>query len=465
MQSGHSDQSGQPVLGAARLLVVMPVAAVGFFFVALLDYALPLYFRLLSYESPIAFIGGASVYSGDLWSRLVKYQITSMVVSPLIAGMLAQRYGARVVWSFGLLGQAAVPLVLAVKPGPQLIPVIAVWYGITSSIIWTAGISLVQIVASAAKASANGRMLVVLGAGSLCGPLAGRLLLYRREIQLALHSGNWSLAALQFLGGSPLRAPLQVAEFQATFIFLAAISIFAGLAVGFGGQYRGQVFHKQFPRVADHVREILQLLRMPKFRLLAVTICVSAVVPLQAANQFLPYRAESIGLLSAQQDSGWFWLQLLKTFMWILGGFAVGRIAKRRINEFTVVFIIGAAAVGAIGIALSTAAWQLFAGVAIFEFIRQFVRWLNTGFVSDQVPAHLAAASIGLSLTIGGIANAFFGWAAAAVWSGPDASAGPFIAAAAISAIGGVGFILLGGPQLLAKSEPKSDLVAPDSRH
>lgn len=97
MQSGHSDQSGQPVLGAARLLVVMPVAAVGFFFVALLDYALPLYFRLLSYRSPIAFIGGASVYSGDLWSRLVKYQITSMVVSPLISGYAGALRGPRCV--------------------------------------------------------------------------------------------------------------------------------------------------------------------------------------------------------------------------------------------------------------------------------------------------------------------------------------------------------------------------------
>ena len=49
-----------------------------------------------------------------------------MVVSPVTAGMLAQRYGARVVWSFGSIGQAAVPLVLAGKPVPHLIPVVAV---------------------------------------------------------------------------------------------------------------------------------------------------------------------------------------------------------------------------------------------------------------------------------------------------------------------------------------------------
>ena len=133
---------------------------------------------------------------------------------------------------------------------------------------------------------------------------------------------------------------------------------------------------------------------MPKFRVLAVTICVSAVVPLQAANQFLPYRAESVGLLSYQQDSGWLWLQLLKTFMWILGGVPVGRLAQRRITQFTVVLVTGAAAIRAIGIAQSTAAWYLFAGVAMFEYFSYFVRWLNTGSVSVQVLAHLGAASI-----------------------------------------------------------------------
>ncbi len=68
-QSGHFGLSRLPVFGAARLQVVMPVAAVGFFFGALRDYALPLYFRLLSYESSTALVGGASAYRSDLWSR------------------------------------------------------------------------------------------------------------------------------------------------------------------------------------------------------------------------------------------------------------------------------------------------------------------------------------------------------------------------------------------------------------
>ena len=75
------------------------------------------------------------------------------------------------------------------------------------------------MVSSGAKARANGQMWIVMGAESLCGPLTGRPLLYRREIQLALHNNNWSLAALQVLGGSLLRDPLQLVGFQMTFIF------------------------------------------------------------------------------------------------------------------------------------------------------------------------------------------------------------------------------------------------------
>jgi len=97
----------------------------------------------------------------------------------------------------------------------------------------------------------------------------------------------------------------------------------------------------------------------------------------------------------------------------------------------------------------------------MFEFVRQFVRWLNTAFVSDQVPTELGAAAIGLSLAIGGIANALFGWAAASVWSGPTASAGPFLAAATLTVIGAVGFVLVSGPRLLTGPEPKLGTDSP----
>jgi len=455
MPSENQGHNSPPIPAAARLSVVMPVAAVGFFIGALLDYALPLYFRFLSDGSARVFVGGSSAYPVDVWSNLVKYQTTAMIVSPIIAGMLAQRYGARVVWSLSLLGLAAVPLILAGHPVPQFIPVIALWYGITSSFIWTAGISLVQLVASPNRARANGQMLVMLGVGSLCGPLVGRLFLYRLEFQLFMSNRTWSLGDLQVMGGSPIATPPHLAEFQETFFFLAVVSILAGLAIGFAGQNKGQGSISQATKALDPMREIIELLMLPRFRVLAVTVCFFAVIPLQASNQFLPYRAESLGLLSGNQDTGWLGLQLLRTSTWVLGGVAVGRLGKRRINGFTVVVIMVATAFASVVIAFSTAAWQLFASVAMFEFVRQFVRWLNTAFVSDQVPTELGAAAIGLSLAIGGIANALFGWAAASVWSGPTASAGPFLAAATLTVIGAVGFLLVSGPRLVTGPEPK----------
>ena len=48
MLSENQGHNSPLIPAAARLSVVMPVAAIGFFIGALLDYALPLYFRFLS---------------------------------------------------------------------------------------------------------------------------------------------------------------------------------------------------------------------------------------------------------------------------------------------------------------------------------------------------------------------------------------------------------------------------------
>ena len=46
-------------------------------------------------------------------------------------------------------------------------------------------------------------------------------------------------------------------------------------------------------------------------------------------NSYL-YRADDLGLKSGAADQGWLWLQLLKTFMWLPGGLAVGFVAGKR---------------------------------------------------------------------------------------------------------------------------------------
>ena len=164
--------------GVARLPIVVPVAVISFFYASVLEYSLPLYFGALS----VAADAQGGFFPDDIWSKLVKYQVTPWIVGPILAGLLARRYGERIVWSGALLGKMIVPLLLVVNPQPNVIKLLALWQGFTGALMWIAGISLIQMVTPQKKGLSNGLMMASIGVGSLLGPLGGRALIYRQEL-------------------------------------------------------------------------------------------------------------------------------------------------------------------------------------------------------------------------------------------------------------------------------------------
>ena len=111
--------------GTARLPVVVPVAVVSFFYASILDYVLPLFFGALSAESVARGQDQQADIWSELWSRLQMYQAAPWIVGPVLAGLLARKYGECVVCSAALIGTVLVPLTLALYPDPVMIYVLA----------------------------------------------------------------------------------------------------------------------------------------------------------------------------------------------------------------------------------------------------------------------------------------------------------------------------------------------------
>lgn len=424
--------------GAARLPVVIPVAIISFFYAAVFEYALPLYF---SAQKMAAEAQGVE-YPDDLWSQFSKYQVTPWFIGPLIAGLCARRYGERIVWSIALIGQLLVPLVLLTEPLPRLVLLIALWQGIVGSLMWIAGISLIQMVPLAKKGLANGLLMAALGLGSVFGPMTGRFLLYRRELWELEQDGNWGQLFSRLFSFSQFASTPQVADFQLIFLLLSAGTVFCGVLVGVWGQYPGRFEHDPAPDWAQTLHDLGRLIRISRFWALVISLCLLGGPVFMASNQFLPYRADDLGLKSGSQDSGWIWLTLLKTLMWLPGGAAVGLLAGRRAPGIAGVLMVGSFSLMALGIGLSDTAWQLFVCVAVFEFVRQFMRWSHAGYLSEHMPAELRATAIGCSITFSGLGSTIFGWASAAIWNPTVDSRTPFFAAALLGGTAAAGLFI-----------------------
>lgn len=427
-----------PTPGAARLPVVVPVALISFFYAAVLEYSLPLYFSALGEWHAAR---GAS-FPTDIWSQLAKYQVTPWIVLPIAAGLLARRYGERLVWSGALIGQALVPCLLATYPSAQLIPLVALWQGVTGALMWIAGISLVQMVPLAKKGFANGCMMTAMGAGSVFGPLVGRGVLYRAELWSLAQEHAWSSMASRLFSFRVMQSRPGAHDFQMIFWCLIASTLFCGLLVGWRGQYPGRFEHESPPDWSRTLRDLGRLARISRFWALVIPLCLLGGPVFQASNQFLPYRAEQMGLKSGSQDAGWIWLQLLKTLMWLPGGAAVGCLAGRRAPGIAAVIMLAAFALCALGIGASAASWQLFACVAMFEFVRQFMRWSHAGYVSEHLPSDLRSSAIGAAITLSGLGSTLFGWIAGAAWDPTRQSSSPFWAAASLGGAASLGLLL-----------------------
>ena len=429
---------GPPTPGSARLPIVIPVAIISFFYSAVLEYSLPLYF---SAQSAAARAQGRE-YPDDLWSQLAKYQVTPWIIGPLIAGLCARRYGERVVWSISLISQVLVPLVLLLEPAPQVVPLLALWQGITGALMWIAGVSLIQMVPIEKKGLANGLMMAALGLGSVFGPMTGRFLLYREELRELGRAGEWGPFFSRLFSFRQFGATPEVADFQIIFLMLSVSTVFCGVLVGGWGQHPGRFEHDPVPDWSRTLSDLGRLVHNSRFWALVLTLCLLGGPVFQASNQFLPYRAEDLGLKSGSQDSGWIWLTLLKTLMWLPGGAAVGLLAGRRAPGIAAVLMVGTFSVMALGIGFSHAAWQLFACVAVFEFVRQFMRWSHAGYLSEHMPAELRSTAIGCSITFSGLGSTIFGWAAAAMWNPTLDSRTPFLVAASLGGLGALGLFV-----------------------
>lgn len=427
--------------GSARLIVVVPVVLVSFLYTGMLDYALPLFFGVLG---EAANASGTS-YPADIFSQVIKYQVTPWIVGPFLAGLLARRYGERAVWSSAQIGMVLVPAALALCPPPAVVKLIALWSGITGALMWIGGVSLVQMVPQHRKGLSNGWMMASLGVGSLMGPVCGRAMLYREELGgfLLRHDPIGFLAGL--FSFTRLETRLVVDDFMIVFWCLAATTFVSGLLVGIWGQRPGRFEHDMPADWSKTLADIGQLAREPRFWALVLTLCVLGGPVFQASNQFLPYRAEDLGLKSGGQDYGWIWLTLLKTLMWVFGGAAVGFLAGRRAPGIAAVLMLATFALAAMGIGMSTLAWQLFVCVALFEFVRQFMRWSHGGYLSEHMPNHLRSTAIGCSISLSGLGSTIYGWAAGYLWN-PDVvgfhSSRPFLAAAVLGIVGCLGLWL-----------------------
>jgi hypothetical protein len=228
-------------------------------------------------------------------------------------------------------------------------------------------------------------------------------------------------------------------------VLLTATTFGCGLAIGLWGQRLGRFDRGETPGWHQTLADLGRLIRDPRFWALVLTLCVLGGPVFQSSNQFLPYRAEDLHLKIGAEDHGWVWLQLLKTIMWIPGGLAVGLLAGRRAPGLAAVAMLGCFSLAGLGIGLSSIRVHLFVSVAIFEFVRQFMRWSHAGYLSEHMPGALRATAIGLSITFAGLGSTIYGWGADFVWN-PDAigfrSSYPFFAAALAGLLGCVGLMV-----------------------
>lgn len=422
-------QSAQSWEGTARLWIAVPVAVASFFYTFSLDYSLPLYFDALNVPK-------------DTWSDLVKYKVTAWIFGSALAGLLARRYGERLVWSGALLGKLVVLMGLIYFPTPLAIKSLSAWQGFTGALMWIAGVSLVQMVPAKRKGISNAMIMMSLGVGSVIGTLVSRSLIYRGELSPFFHGGDYGGIMSRLFNFTSFTSTPQVADFLPIFWLLFLTSTVSSIAVGIWGQHPGRFQLQETPSWNQTLSDLVQLARNPKFWALVIPLALLGGPVFQASNQFLPYRAEDLGLKLGSEDRGWVWLKLLQTSMWIPGGAAVGLLAGRRAPGLAGVAMLATFSLSAMGIGLSTVGWQIFISVGIFECARQFMRWSHAGYMSEHMPDNLRATAIGCTIMFSGLGSAIYSWIAPAIWNPIQTdfeSSTPIMAAAILGLAGAVG--------------------------
>jgi MFS family permease len=431
---GTSQEQPDVEAGTARLPVVVIVSLINMFFAAILEYSLPLYFNSLE------------GFPKSVWADLAAWQVAPWFFTPILAGLLSRRYGERRVWGAAMFGQAIVPALLVALPRLWIVAPVAFWYGFTGALMWIGGISLAQVVPAHKKGLANGLVMMSLGLGSFLGPLTGRAILWHDQVRALADQGSWTDIGRFLINVIKPQSDPSLAGFHFILWGLAAATALgAALMWGWGqrpGRWQGEHAQQTWGETADDVKRLLVNAR---FWALVISLCLLGGSLFQANNQFLRYRAEDLGLISGSQDQGWILLQLLKVFIWIPGGLAVGLLAGRRAPGLAAVAMLSGFALSGAGIALASTAYGLFVAVAAFEFVRQFMRWSHAGYLSEHLPPDLRATAIGLAITFAGISSTLFGFLTNALMS-PNSvsfdSRAPFWLAAGLGLLGAVGLFV-----------------------
>jgi MFS family permease len=420
--TGETAAPEPSLAGTARLPVVFSVSLACFLCQSLLHYALPLYFPAK----------GLPHAAWETWSI---GEIIAWLVGPPLAGFLGSRWGERRVWTLGLAAYALVALWVVFIPSgsawaDRAVGAAGLWYGFASSLIWVGGISLAQVVPASRRGLSNSLMMTSLGLGSIGGPILGR-------------------ALVGASAGAAVPAP---ADFLPTLGIYALVALLAGIAIFGWGQYAGS--REQSNSGGEKgkrtsLESARALLRSPRFLALVIPLSLLGGPVFQATNVYRPYRVRDpeIGLIVGAADHGWAALEVTGYVMQLVGGALIGLIAGRRASGIAAAGMLGAFAFCCLGIGLAPNAAAMFAFSALFELVRQFMRWVQTGYLSEHMPEEHRAEAIGISVTLSGVGSWAFNLLTRAIQS-PDSPA--FNSSLPFAIAAGLGF--LGTAMLVAAS-------------
>jgi MFS family permease len=407
------------LVGTARLRVVVLASAIGFLCSSLLEYSLPLYF-------PAAGLPESS------WERWGSRSIFAWMCGPALAAVIASRLGERRAWALGLASYVLLPPMLVALPrlgpwAPWMLDLAALWYGAVAALVWIGGISLAQIVPQRRKSLSNAATMTAVALGATVAPLIGRALL------------GWS-------AGDQTRALAR--DFHVIFALYGVAAALGAALVYWWGQ-RDAAGDGPCPadtRPRTSLRESLSLLRSRRFLATVIALGLLTGPVFQATNVYRAYRAAEpyIGLIVAARDHGFAFLQSAGYVAQLLGGLLIGLLAGRRANRVTGAIILATFTVCQVGIGLAPGAVVLILCSALFEMMRQLVRWSQTGFISELVPEEHRGLAISVTVMLSGLGGWLFMVVARALQT-PDApgfsSTLPFLVAAAPGVVG-VGLLL-----------------------
>lgn len=364
-------QSGDARAGTPRLGLVFGIALSNYLSHALIRYSTPLYFSALEYPK-------------DAYETFSFYWLVAFIAGSTLSGLLASRVDERDVWSSGVAGFAGLGLLLIFIPGYWVVPFAGLLYGITAAAQWVGAMAFVQTAASGKRGWANALLMIALGGGSFLGAPFGAALL------------KWTS------NGNPITD-----DFVPLLWFHTALCLAGAMLIRAVARHPGPV-RRQL--VEEDWKTNFSLLRMPRYLAMVIPLSLMGGPVFQTVNIYLPYRAEAeeIALKVGAVDQGWSTLLTVGYGMQFLGGLFIILIAGKKAGALMAAAVLGVYAASSLGIGLSPNVYGVVLFTALFEFLRQLMRWSQTGYITEHMPIELRGPAIGFSTTLSGLASTLF---------------------------------------------------------